>query len=129
MQNFLRKKEDSLKIYATNIIQADDAENRFKADSLFTRMFVRALKTNYSFKYPFDSLETISKLYPPDSSFRIFTWQMVISEDVVRQHGAIQMRTADGSLKLFPLIDKSNIITNLNDTVTDNKKLDRCDLL
>src|SRR5690606_40572592 len=55
----------------------------------------------------FDSLITISKLSPKDSSFKIFTWQLVINDNLVRQHGAIQMKTNDGSLKLFPLIDKS----------------------
>ena len=120
-EKFLQQKEDSLKIYARSLIQDVNAENRFKADSLFTKMFVRTLKANNSFYYPFDSLETISKLYPPDSSFRIFTWQMVISDYVVRQHGAIQMRTGDGSLKLFPLLDKSNVINDLADTVADNK--------
>jgi hypothetical protein len=84
-------------------------------------MFVRALKTQHSFFYPFDSLQTISKLYPPDSTFRIFTWQMVINDNMVRQHGAIQMKTADGSLKLFPLIDKSDITINQTDTFANNK--------
>jgi hypothetical protein len=118
---FLQQKEDSLKKYATDMIQAINPQNRFKADSLFTKMFVRALKTNGSFQFPFDSLETISKLYPPDSSFRIFTWQLVISDNVVRQHGAIQMKTADGSLKLFPLIDKSDVTIDLDDTTGNNK--------
>ena len=120
-QNILRKKEDTLKLYALNIIQNISPENRFKADSLFTRLFVRALKLNNSFNFQFDSLITISKLYPPDSSFRIFTWQMVINDNVVMQHGAIQMKTSDGSLKLFPLIDKSDIILHINDTVVNNK--------
>lgn len=120
-ENFLKKKEDSLKLYAVNIIQDINAEKRFKADSIFTRLFVRALKTNNSFNFAFDSLVTISKLYPPDSSFRIFTWQLVISDNTVMQHGAIQMKTADGTLKLFPLIDKSAIILHLADTVVDNK--------
>ena len=83
-------------------------------------MFVRALKIKNSFHYSFDSLLTISKLSPPDSSFKIFTWQMVINDNVVRQHGAIQMRTSDGSLKLFPLIDKSDITRNMSDTVGNN---------
>lgn len=117
----LQQKEDSLKLYALNIIQDINPEKRFKADSLFTRMFVRALKTNNSFYFPFDSLATISKLYPPDSSFRIFTWQLVISDNIVMQHGAIQIKTSDGSLKLFPLIDKSDIILHLSDTVVNNK--------
>ncbi|MEO6718759.1 MAG: hypothetical protein ABIN67_00295 [Ferruginibacter sp.] len=117
----LQRKEDSLKIYSNKLIQGISSENRFNADSIFTKMFVRALKINNSFYYPFDSLQTISKLYPPDSSFRIFTWQMVINDNVVRQHGAIQMRTPDGSLKLYPLIDKSDITINIADTFANNK--------
>ncbi len=117
----LQQKEDSLKKYAVKLIQGINAADRFNADSMFTRMLVRTLKTPSSFYYTFDSLETISKLYAPDSSFKIFTWQMMINDNVIRQHGAIQMRTYDGSLKLFPLIDKSDVTVKLNDTVGNNK--------
>jgi hypothetical protein len=117
---FLQQKEDSLKGPALDIIQGRNTSDRFYADSNFTRLFIRALKTKNSFEYPFDSLVTISELYAPDSTFRIFTWQMVINENVIRQHGAIQMKTADGSLKLFPLIDKSDITQNVNDTIGNN---------
>lgn len=105
---------------AIDMVQAYAPEQRVVADSIFTRQFVRALKTNNSFYFPFDSIITVSKLYPADSSFRIFTWQLVINENSVRQHGAIQMRTKDGSLKLFPLIDKSATIADISDTVTNN---------
>ncbi len=118
---FLKKKEDSLKGYALNIIQGINSLDRFNADSQFTRTFVRALLTRNSFYYPFDSLETISKLYAPDSSFRIYTWQLVINDNVVRQHGAIQMRTYDGSLKLYGLIDKSDVTEKLKDTVGNHR--------
>jgi|SRR5450432_1981865 len=103
----LDKHQDSLKGYAFDIINSEEPGNRFRADSSFIRMLVRALKINNSFYYPFDSLITISKLYAPDSSFRIFTWQLKKDVYVFMQHGAIQMRTADGSLKLFPLHDVS----------------------
>ena len=117
----LEKKEDSLKLHSLNIIQGRTASDRFKADSLFTKMFVRALKTPYSIQYPFDSLFTISNIVAPDSSFRIFTWQLVINENTIRQHGAIQMKTNDGSLKLFPLIDRSFLISDQKDTVTNHE--------
>lgn len=117
----LRQKEDSLKSLSVKIIQGINPEDRFNADSVFTKIFVRALKTPNSFYYTFDSLQTISKLYAPDSSFKIFTWQMVFNENVVRQHGAIQMRTYDGSLKLFPLIDKSDVTINMIDTIGNNR--------
>lgn len=116
----LQLREDSLKKFSIKIIDGINAADRFTADSMFTRMLVRALKTPHSFYYPFDSLQTISKLYAPDSSFKIFTWQMVVNDNVVRHHGAIQMRTADGSLKLYGLIDKSAITINQADTVGNN---------
>ena len=116
----LEKKEDSLKTYALEIIQGRTTEDRFNADSQFTKMFVRALKIKGSFHYPFDSLITISKLSPKDSSFKIFTWQLVINDNLVRQHGAIQMKTPDGSLKLFPLIDRTSMINDPEDTITNN---------
>ncbi len=118
---YLQQKEDTLKGYADKIVNGQSASIRFNNDSLFTRMFVRALKTPYSFSFPFDSLQTISKLYAPDSSFRIFTWQMVVNDNLTRQHGAIQMKTYDGSLKLFPLIDKSDVTTQLADTSGNNR--------
>jgi outer membrane lipoprotein-sorting protein len=116
----LQQKEDSLKTFSAQIIQGINSDNRLNADSLFTRVLVRALKTKNSFRYPFDSLQTVSVLYSPDSVFRIFTWQLVINENVIRQHGAIQMKTTDGSLKLFPLIDKSDVTTKVADTIGNN---------
>src|SRR5579863_2959383 len=71
-----RKREDSLKKFADDIVFAQEPETRFHADSSFVRMLVRTLKQKNSFDYPFDSLQTISRLYSPDSAFRIFTWQL-----------------------------------------------------
>lgn len=116
----LQKKEDSLKTLSLQIIRGRTDEERFAADSLFTKIFVRALKIKNSFYYPFDSLLTISKLVPEDSSFKIFTWQLVVNDNVTRQHGAIQMKTADGALKLFPLIDKSDVTRDQEDTIGNN---------
>src|ERR671921_535673 len=69
----LRKDEDSLKNYSRVMIMDKTATQRFSADSVFIRMLVRTLKTTNSFFYPFDSLETVSRIYAPDSSFRIFS--------------------------------------------------------
>ncbi len=117
---FLKKKEDSLKINGLKIVQGKMPAERFNADSIFTKQLVKALITKNSFYFPFDSIINISKQYAPDSTFKILTWQLVINENMVRQHGAIQMRTQDGSLKLFPLIDKSDVTINISDTVSNN---------
>lgn len=111
------KREDSIKNVAYNIVFAGETEDRFRADSLFIRMLVRALKIKNSFYYPFDSLQTISRLYAPDSTFRIFTWQLKKDEYTYFQKGAIQMRTTDGSLKLIPLHDGSQFSAHPEDSV------------
>jgi hypothetical protein len=113
----LEKQQDSLMHFAFDIVNAPEANQRFRADSVFIRMFVRSLKIQNSFYYPFDSLQTISKLYAPDSSFRIFTWQIKKDVYVFIQRGAIQMRTADGSLKLIPLHDVSMFTKKPEDSV------------
>src|SRR4051812_20754911 len=92
-KQLLKEKEDKMKPSAIKMINASIPEERLKSDSLFTREFVQALKTPYSFNYTFDSLYTVSQLYAPDSVFKIFTWQLVVNDYETRQHGAIQMRT------------------------------------
>lgn len=120
-KKLLEEKEDSLKVFAQQILDGRNPEDRFTADSQFTKTFVRALQIKNSFYYQFDSLLSIAKVIPPDSSFKIFTWQIIIGPEVIRQHGAIQMKTSDGSLKLFPLIDKTDLINNIDDTITSNR--------
>ncbi|HMO32187.1 MAG TPA: hypothetical protein PKE07_04245 [Lacibacter sp.] len=117
--NQFRVREDSLKTQAFQIINGEDAAIRFRNDSVFTRILVRALLQPHSFRYPFDSLRTISRLYAPDSSFRIFTWQVVKDDDYCRQRGFIQLRTQDGTLKFFPLRDVSEFTESQVDTVTN----------
>jgi len=119
--SLLKSKEDSLQPLSEKIVMALNPADRFTADSFFTKIFVRALKTKNSFDYPFDSLFAISKIYAPDSAFRIYTWQLIIDENKIRQRGAIQMKTADGSLKLIPLIDNSDNILKLQDSIVNNK--------
>ncbi len=104
----ISKIESGIKDFSKAILNATDMVDRFRADSLFTRGLVQALKVPNSFYYPFDSLITISKLYAPDSSFRIFTWQVMKDFSSYHQKGAIQMHTNDGSLKIIPLFDHSD---------------------
>ncbi len=120
-RKLLLKKEDSLKIFADSMINAEIDGKRFRSDSFFTRIFVRALKTPHSFYYPFDSLETVSIQYPDDSSFRIFTWQLKKDEYMYFQKGAIQMNTPDGSLKLYPLFDASMFTGKPLDSIRTRK--------
>jgi len=112
-----QQREDTIKRLAYDIVNAETPESRFRADSQFIRSLVRVLKLPYSFYHPFDSLQTISRLYAPDSSFRIFTWQFKKDNLLYLQEGPIQMNQPDGSLKLFPLFDASMFTAKPNDSV------------
>ena len=121
-RNVLRQKEDTLQNLCHQMYGLDTQDERFTADSLFTRVLVRALLTPFSFSYPFDSLMPISRLYAPDSSFRIFTWQVPLGDETSMHKGAIQMNMKDGSLVLFPLIDKTDSIPNPEECITGPEK-------
>ena len=113
----LTVKEDSLKLYAQFMITDSMTADRMVSDSIFTKILVRALRIRNSFYHPFDSVLGISKLYAPDSSFRIFTWNLQFDDYYSRQRGAIQMRTKDGSLKLIPLRDHSEFTEKPEDSI------------
>ncbi len=110
----LRQKEDSLKVLAKTFLTAEATEDRMRKDSLFVKTLIRALQVKSSFHYPFDSVKGVSHLYAPDSTFRIFSWQLDFQDSYAysRQRGAIQYRTPDGSLKLTPLKDYSEFADN-----------------
>ena len=116
-RKMLAKKEDSLKMLAKNLITDSLPEGRMRSDSIFIRTLIRALQVRNSFFYPFDSVQGISKLYAPDSSFRFFTWNLSYDQYYSRQRGAIQMKTKDGSLKLIPLRDVSEFTENPMDSI------------
>ncbi len=113
--------ESKLKSYAFDIVNADEIIDRLRADSFFTRSLVQTLKIPYSFNYGFDSLKTISRLYAPDSSFRIITWQLMKDYTYYRYKGAIQFKTNDGSLKLIPLYDGTDFTERPVDSVRTNE--------
>lgn len=116
----LKLRQDSLKKLAFKIVNDENTAVRFRSDSSFTRIMVRALLKKNSFHFPFDSLVSISRMYSDDSVFRIFTWQVVKDDNYCRQRGFIQMKTNDGSLKLFPLRDVSEFTSAPVDTIANN---------
>lgn len=98
--------EDTLALLAYAVVNDSIESDRFIACRALITALVRTLKTENSFRYPFDRLRTsVSILAPPDSSFRIFTWQLFVNDSTYRYYGAIQLNRAE--LQLFPLIDRS----------------------
>jgi hypothetical protein len=101
----LKEYEDTLGLCGFLVITDSLPEERFAACKKMITTLVQALKAENSFSYPFERLKSVSILYPPDSTFRIFTWQLYVDVDDYRYYGAIQLNTPE--LKLIPLIDRS----------------------
>lgn len=99
---------------------------RFAACRQFIPTLVAALKIKNSFNHKFSSLKQngISIQYPADSTFRMFTFQLKVTESEHRYFGAIQMNSPD--LKLFPLIDRANDVDEPAYDILDEKNWFGC---
>ncbi|MET1055115.1 MAG: hypothetical protein ABWY16_07385 [Pedobacter sp.] len=117
----LNKYQDSLLRYTSTMFTATGNIQRFDQNAKFIKMLVNALKTPGSFTYGFDSLRTISITGSPDHAFRIFSWYIPTEEGTYRFFGTIQMATADGKLKLYPLIDDTEHFTDDNKITTNRQ--------
>ncbi|MDB5021272.1 MAG: hypothetical protein JWQ28_2399 [Pedobacter sp.] len=113
--------QDSLLKLSREIFSAPNNQIRFAKNAAFVKNLVSVLKNTNSFNYRFDSLQSISHVVSPDQSFKIFSWFVPTDDGAYRFFGSIQMRTADGSLKLFPLIDDTENFKDPN-AITDNRK-------
>jgi hypothetical protein len=108
----LNKYQDSLVVLSEETFAAKEDVLRFEKNTAFIKKFVTALKINGSFNYGFDSLKRISILKASDNSFRIITWFIPLNDGTYRYYGTIQMTTLNGTLKLFPLNDATNSLTD-----------------
>ncbi len=82
--------EDSLKNLALQIIEPVADSARRENNRQFYHELVRVLETDGSFHHPFDSLQTVSMLMAPDSSFRIITWYVPLQGQRFDYFGIIQ---------------------------------------
>lgn len=112
--------QDSLVRLSEEIFSAENNADRFSKNAQFIKTLVNSLKTHTSFSYPFDSLKKITIIKSPDNSFRLFSWAVPVDDGTYRFFGSVQIATKDGKLKLFPLIDDTENIRDVN-SVTSNK--------
>ena len=113
----IRKHEKTLQVLGDSVVQSFDWDMREQACIQMVKTLVKALKIPGSFDYPFDSVPTVSIVYPDNRDFRIITWQMELKDLSHRYFGAIQMHS--DSLMLFPLIDMSMFIPGIDSVILD----------
>lgn len=102
----LAAKEATLIQLSSTLITDSIKENRIKAEQVFQSTLEEALKADNSFQFPFESLESVSILYPSDSIFRIFTWQLYVDKNDYQYGGIIQVNNEKN--QVYPLTDASD---------------------
>lgn len=115
-QKELKLYEDTLGILSFLVINDSIPESRFAATRKMILTLKKALKVTNSYHYKFERLKTVSIQYAPDSTFRIFTWQLFVDDNTYHYYGAIQMNTPE--LKMYPLVDRSAKIEDVQQAIT-----------
>lgn len=116
----LRMYEEKMVEMADTMINYELEQPRITNAYLMITMIKNALQIPGAWHYPFDSLRGVAVTYPPDSSFRIFSWGVQLPSKLYRHFGAIQY-PHDEQLLLTPLIDASDFMQhNRTDTIVDN---------
>lgn len=88
-------------------LSQSDAEKIQLNDSIL-QVMPRILESPASFNHPFDSLKRIGKVKSPDNVFRIFTWNVPLSNFVHEYHGIIQVAAGKkSSCRIFILKDQA----------------------
>lgn len=122
-RQILSRYQDTLKNLSYKMVNDSIEPERYNASYKLIKTLVTALKTPYSFNFPFDSLaKSISIQSSSDKRFRIFSWHVMNNDGSYRYYGTIQMNNPDGKLQLFPLVDYTSSFKNASDTITTNDR-------
>ncbi len=120
-KDLLKEYEDTLMIMSKKIMFSKTQIEKEEANLSFKKTLKEVLSFKNSFKYPFDSLKTISRLYSPDKKFRIFNWFIHNEDSTYKYFALIQYKNTDTKkYQIIELIDKSKGMRN-----SENKKLDK----
>ncbi len=109
-EDFLRlsKSEDSIAVMFKKSIAAPYDEEKKALNDTASVMLKRLLSIDKSFDYPLDSLPKIGKIYAPDHTFRIITWNMPLTDGTYQYRGFVQVLNGKTKgVKVFELTDKA----------------------
>lgn len=72
----LKELENELKVISRKLLEPVSFEKKVEINTTLIKRLKTILSRADSYDYPFDSIKTISRLYPEDQSFRVYTWQI-----------------------------------------------------
>ena len=105
--------EDTLKVMAHTIMNAETEEAKRSANIAFIENLTEVLQYEKSFKFPFDSLVTIGKVFSPDNTFRIFSWLLKKDNGTYEYYALVHYHNKRKKrFEVIPLVDNSSNIRN-----------------
>ena len=84
-----------LAFYADAMTNTTNKAHRNRAGDIFRREFIKSLGQDNSFEASYDSIVWIRGLMSPDSTWRIFTWQVEQAEGRFNYYGLMQFGSGD----------------------------------
>ncbi len=89
---------DTLNTLGQSILTDSLTENRIKANDIFKKIITEELTQQIDFRIAYDSLKSVKIITAPDSTFRLFTWQVFINDDEYKYEGIIQLNNPNQDL-------------------------------
>ncbi len=85
----LEEHESTLAELSVQLVNDSLLENRKAAFANLMTEFEAAFKLDSAYSFPFDSVVGVSRLYAPDSTFRMLTWQLFENKETYTYSGCI----------------------------------------
>lgn len=102
----LALQQDSLDAIQVSLYRSRTDEDKLRHNARFLSTLSRTLKLEGSFEFPFDSLKEIGRLTSPDKKFRIYNWNIALTDGTHQYYGFIQVKEGNG-YQVFELSDRS----------------------
>ena len=120
--NLFAEYEDTLKIMAHTIMNAETEAEKRLANTAFITNLTEVLQYEKSFKFPFDSLPTIARILSPDNTFRIFNWLLKKDNGAYEYYAIVHYHNIKRKrYEIIPLVDNSANIRNAEQEDLDAK--------
>jgi len=112
VSSVLRQTEQSLKQSFTAITSDQDDQMRIGKSMNFQTDLALALRLQGSWNYPWDSLKNMAKMESPDGNFRIYNWNVPLSNGRNRYFCIIRFRNDQKNDSLLVLTDCSDSVND-----------------
>jgi hypothetical protein len=120
--NLFAQYEDTLKIMAHTIMNAETETEKRLANTAFITNLTEVLQYEKSFDFPFDSLPTIARVLSPDNTFRIFNWLLKKDNGAYEYYAIVHYHNKKRKrYEIIPLVDNSANIRNAEQEDLDAK--------